>query len=87
MVLVYYLNLNKYTYYYKVLKSISRDYEEGYVNQYEHQIIAIYILRNNKLYTSEEYRIEIRKRIYENKNSFKNRLIDASIKLLNKLKT
>ena len=39
-------NLNNDTYYYKVVKCFYRDYEVGYINQYNHKIIIIIPLSN-----------------------------------------
>ena len=55
MVLVYYLNLKKHIEYYKILK-YATFLEEGMVNQYDHQIMAIYYIYDNKVLTKSEYK-------------------------------
>lgn len=84
MVLVYYLNLRNYRYFYKVLK-YEPNYEEGFVNQYDHQVIGIYIVYKNKIYTQKEFRKLWRKK-QEQKNTVKDDFIDKMVDILLNLK-
>lgn len=68
----------------KCIKHLPLEYRPGYVNNYQHQILGIFLIKNNLFFTLEEYlQYCIDK---NNKKSRKNAFIDKIINKLEKLK-
>ena len=66
-------------FYAKYVRSVyfHRYYKVGYINQYDHKLVALFVIRNNtiiKVDSFEDY--------YYNKSSFKKKLISKIIQFL-----
>lgn len=64
-------NLNKNTYYYRIVKCSYRDYEVGFINQYNHEVIL-----NIDIYKefTQFYRMPLKKRVIKKAISFLHKL-------------
>ncbi|MDD6224162.1 MAG: hypothetical protein PUB18_04085 [bacterium] len=62
-------NLNKNTYYYKIVKGTYKNYFIGYVNQYNHEVIIII----DNIYLSS-YKVPIKKKVLTRAISFLQKL-------------
>lgn len=64
-------NLNKDTYYYRIVKGFYRNYEVGFINQYNHQIILIIDIYKE---FTQFYKMPWKKRVIKKAISFLHRL-------------
>lgn len=64
-------NLNKNTYYYKIIKGTYKKYSVGYINQYNHEVILII----DNIYT-EIYKVSKRKKVLTKLISFLQKIND-----------
>lgn len=62
-------NLNKNTYYYKIIRGTYNEYRVGYINHYNHKIIVIV----EDIYL-HEYKVPLRKRVISRLISFLQRI-------------
>lgn len=75
-VLVFWLNTKTNDEYYKIIKHINQDYFVGFINQYSHMIVGLYVIDNGKVHTLDEYNQlsqEKYKQSYTIKTKFKKR--------------
>lgn len=90
MLLVYY-NINTEVFFLKYVKSYfdndGKYYEIGYINQYNHIIVQLFIVDyDNNLVSANSYLDYLNDLRFQKKETIKNKLIDRTIGLLNKLK-
>lgn len=90
MLLVYY-NINTEVFFLKYVKSYfdndGKYYEIGYTNQYNHIIVQLFIVDyDNNLISANSYLDYLNDLRFQKKETIKNKLIDRTIGLLNKLK-
>lgn len=90
MLLVYY-NINTEVFFLKYVKSYfdndGKYYEIGYTNQYNHVIVQLFIVDyDNNLISANSYLDYLNDLRFQKKETIKNKLIDRTIGLLNKLK-
>ena len=74
------------TFYLRMVSSISENYRVGYVNQYDHMIVAIYVIdEENRLKPVDDF-WDYLKLDKEENTTFKNKVINRAIDLLYRLK-
>lgn len=84
--LLIWFNPKKQVFYQKALKTITNDYHLDFVNVYDHVLVQIIIIRNNKLNFinsfSNYYYDHLNKR---QRKEYKHRIISYLIKILDRL--
>ena len=84
MLLIYY-NPNDEHFYFKVINFAVSNKSVDEVNQFNHQIVQILYVRNNKFISCDSF-LDYYQKTKDNNISKKNKLIDKVICLLNKFK-